>query len=512
MADSETTPLLRAKNGSAPSLARSLATELRVLASTSIPASLGYMVQNSIQTVSIAIVTNYGTDQDLSASAHGFMIAMVTAWTIALGGTTAFDTLASAAFARSKQGNSASHVGILLQRIVFVLMLVYIPCAALWYFSAPILIKLGQPVDVAIAIQKFLRILAWGAPGYILFESGKKFCLIQGSSAPTIVLFIMLPVNILLNFLMIHWLGLGMIGSPIAVSITYYLCALLLLIHVKTFGRSTTAQAWSGFDRRALELWPCLQMLRLALPGILMVGSEWVAFEIVALAAGNLDATSLAAQSVIMTCDQILNTLPFGLGVAASSRIGNILGDSTSDVSSLSTETHKPRKSSIRQLKITSQAATLFATILGAIIATGLLVFRNSFGRLFSDEAATVAKVASVIPLVASFQIFDGWAAANGGTLRGMGKQHVGAAANLISYYVLALPMGIYLAFRYNGPGSDWGDDNRDAGMGLRGLWIGNASALCLVGIAEWLIVSWTRWDREISKAAKRGRDEGQDE
>jgi MATE family multidrug resistance protein len=93
----------------------------------------------------------------------------------------------------------------------------------------------------------------------------------------------MLPVNVVLNFLFIHWLGLGMIGSPIAVSITYYLCALLLLLHVKTIGRSTTAKAWSGFDKRALERGPCFQMLRLAIPGVLMVGSEWVAFEIVAL-------------------------------------------------------------------------------------------------------------------------------------------------------------------------------------------------------------------------------------
>ena len=169
---SETTPLLNGQD-QAPKqvpLGRSLLKETALLSSTAIPASLGYMVQNSIQTVSIAIVSNYGTDQDLSASAHGFMIAMVTAWTVALGGTTAFDTLASTAYARSKSGSSPSHVGILLQRIIFVLLLIYIPCAILWFFSAPILIKLGQPEAVAIAVQKFLRVLAFGAPGYILFE------------------------------------------------------------------------------------------------------------------------------------------------------------------------------------------------------------------------------------------------------------------------------------------------------------------------------------------------------
>lgn len=173
MSATETTPLLNGstkKTDPAPSVWTSLLQEVSLLAKTSIPASLGYMIQNSIQTVSIAVVSNYGTDEDLSASAHGFMIAMVTAWTIALGGTTAFDTLASAAFARTKSGATHSQVGILLQRNVFVLMLVYIPCAILWFFISPVLIKLGQPVDVAHMIQSFLRCLTIGAPGYILFE------------------------------------------------------------------------------------------------------------------------------------------------------------------------------------------------------------------------------------------------------------------------------------------------------------------------------------------------------
>lgn len=169
------------------SLAVQLVAELRILSATSLPASLGYMLQNSIQTVSIAIVARNATsDLELSASAHSFMIAMVTAWTIALGGTTALDTLASAAFARS-QGDmqssqstdednytSAQEVGVLLQRAVCILLCIYLPCAVLWWFSAPLLLGLGQPADVAASVQLFLRWLSLGAPGYILFEVSTK--------------------------------------------------------------------------------------------------------------------------------------------------------------------------------------------------------------------------------------------------------------------------------------------------------------------------------------------------
>jgi hypothetical protein len=63
------------------------------------------------------------------------------------------------------------------------------------------------------------------------------------------------------------------------------------------------------------------------------------------------------------------------------------------------------------------------------------------------------------MPLVASFQVVDGLAGSCGGVLRGMGRQHLGAAFNIVAYYILALPLGIWLAFR--------------AEYGLQGLWIG---------------------------------------
>jgi MATE family multidrug resistance protein len=60
-----------------------------------------------------------------------------------------------------------------------------------------------------------------------------------------------------------------------------------------------------------------------------------------------------------------------------------------------------------------------------------------------------------------------------------------------VAYYVLALPLGITLAFKYS--------------QGLRGLWIGQVVALFLVGLSEYGVV-WlgTNWDKEIEKAMKR--------
>ena len=46
------------------------------------------------------------------------------------------------------------------------------------------------------------------------------------------------------------------------------------------------------------------------------------------------------------------------------------------------------------------------------------------------------------------------------------GRQHLGALFNLVAYYVLALPLGITLAF------------HTKTHLGLQGLWIGKFSFL----------------------------------
>jgi multidrug resistance protein, MATE family len=104
------------------------------------------------------------------------------------------------------------------------------------------------------------------------------------------------------------------------------------------------------------------------------------------------------------------------------------------------------------------------------------------------------------MPYVATFQIADGLAQANGGCLRGMGRQHLGATVNLIAYYALALPVGIHLAFN---------------GWGLAGLWAGNAGgifvyfrrsdvALFIVGFFEWGLVWVTNWQKQVKIAYAR--------
>ena len=145
--------------------------EFWILLKGSVPVILAYMLQNSLQTVSVLIVGRLSAEA-LAVAAFSYMFAMATAWLIGMGGTTAIDTLASASFTGSKDKHD---LGIILQRAFVVLTIFYIPIAILWICSEPLFKALGQEDYICRDSSKFLSVLIPGGFGYIYFECMKKY-------------------------------------------------------------------------------------------------------------------------------------------------------------------------------------------------------------------------------------------------------------------------------------------------------------------------------------------------
>lgn len=152
--------------------------EFWILLKGSIPVVVAYALQNSLQTISVLIVGRLSPEA-LATAAFSYMFAMATGWLVALGGTTAIDTLASATFTGSKNRHD---LGIILQRSFIVLLLFYIPIAILWFCSEPVFKALGQEDYIARDSARFLSVLAPGGLGYIYFEALKKYLQAQGMS------------------------------------------------------------------------------------------------------------------------------------------------------------------------------------------------------------------------------------------------------------------------------------------------------------------------------------------
>ncbi len=173
-----------------------------------------------------------------------------------------------------------------------------------------------------------------------------------------------------------------------------------------------------------------------------------VGVEIVGLVTSQLGVVALAAQSVLLVSSSVTYQLPFGALVATAVRIGNLLG------------ANRPEEA-----KISSRVALILSLAMGGLNSALFLIFRKQWGWLFSSDIEVIKLVEYILPLLAFFQVADGICGIAGGVLRGTGRQAAGAGINMVSYYIIGIPVGLVLTFtRIN--------------LGLAGLWWGLTIAL----------------------------------
>ncbi|CAH1758847.1 10310_t:CDS:2 [Entrophospora sp. SA101] len=393
-----------------------------------IPVSLTYILQYSLQ-----------GSIELAASALGSMYATVTGWSVLFGAATALDTLASQAYT---SGNPKM-VGVFLQRGLAIILLGFIPIAVSWWEAERILVFLGQDHEIARLSALFTRYLLIGAPALLSFEALKKYLQAQGiMKASTYVLIICSPINIILNYALVWY-------PPVSLGFI----------------------VWGGWTYMAFHDW--LPFLKLALPGVIMVCAEWWAFELAALAAGYLGSIALAAQSIVLTTACLFYQIPFGIAVSSSNRVGNLLGAGLGS-----------------RARLASNVSLVLAVLVSMFNSIILLLLKDSWGYLFTEDKEVIDLVSSILPLCACFQISDAISAVGGGILRGQGRQKIGAYLNLPVYYLIAFPVGTLLAFKYH-----WG---------LKGLWFGLAIASLSVGVGIIIAILCTDWQYEVEKVKLR--------
>ncbi|OJD15220.1 hypothetical protein AJ78_04519 [Emergomyces pasteurianus Ep9510] len=438
--------------------------EAKVISKYTAPLMITFILQYSLTVASIFTVGHLGK-VELGAVSLASMTANITGYSIYQGLSTSLDTLCAQAF-----GSGNKHlVGLQMQRMVYFLWAMTIPIGFVWFFADRILMVIVPEKEVAVLAGLYLKVVLLGAPGYACFESGKRFVQAQGLfSAGLMVLLICAPLNAFFNWLFVWKLGFGFVGAPMAVAISDNLLPMFLFLYVYFIGGK---ECWNGFTKRGFENWG--PMVRLALPGFLMVEAEVLAFEILTLAASYFGTTALAAQSVLSTISSITFQIPFPLSIATSTRIANLIGASLSDAA-----------------RTSAKVGMVGAVLIGLLNVTILSSLRNYIPNLFTSDEDVARMVAQILPLCASFQLFDALAANCNGILRGLGRQSFGGYVQLFCYYAVAVPISMGTAF--------------GVGWGLWGLWAGVAVALLLVSIIEGVFLTRTDWEISVSDARKR--------
>ncbi|KAF1914582.1 mate-domain-containing protein [Ampelomyces quisqualis] len=440
--------------------------EARLLAKYSLPLMVTYMLQYSFSLITLFVVGHIGTDE-LGAVSLATMTANITGLAVYEGLATSLDTLCAQAYGSGRK----EMVGLHLQRMVLFMLLVTLPIGAIWLSSGWILAALVPEKALAQLAGRYLSILLAGAPGYAIFEAGKRFTQAQGLfNASLFVLLIATPINVLLNYLFVFVLKWDLEGAALATVLSQNLLPVLLWIYVY-FVNPSSLECWAGFTRDAFRHWG--PMAKLAVPGIIMVETEWLAFDILTFSTSYLSTAHLAAQSIVMSLAVAIYHVPFSVGVAVSTRLGNLIGSGSLSSARTATRTY-----------------VLTFLIIGVIDFTFLTAARNVLPKAFSNDPQVISIVSTVLPLLAVFQFCDSTTALANAILRGLGLQAIGGWANLFVYYVIAVPLALFLCFKKD--------------LKLVGLWAGCAVGSSCITMLEGVYMYVYDWKRAVDDARTR--------
>ncbi|KAJ4286218.1 hypothetical protein N0V88_008081 [Collariella sp. IMI 366227] len=303
-------------------------------------------------------------------------------------------------------------------------------CAFLMHYSVtigkPILAALVPDTETAALAAMFLRVLILGMPGVAALETGKRFVQSQG-------LFHVTTYALL-------------IGAPASFLMNY------IFVFKLGWGFAGAAAAMAITQ----NLLPVLLILYKAF-------NNW----------GQFGTAELASQSILNTLVSTSFNIPFPLAIATSTRVANLIGANLSDAA---------RK--------TAKVAIAAGCLVGCFNLLTFVTLRHHIPRVFTDDERVIRITSQVILVCAVMQIFDALAAVSHGILRGVGRQAIGGYANLVSYYLVALPISLSTAFAF--------------GWKLSGLWAGLTVGLAVVSALELTYLYNADWEIAVLEAQQR--------
>ncbi len=366
-------------------------------------------------------------------------------------------------------GNHNDHkISDLLRHGFLINMITGLLLVAFVFSSQQLMFYIGQPEDVVTLALPYLDIVTVSLIPTMLFQTFRQFA--EGLSRTRMAMIIVVGsnlLNILLNYLLIYgkfgfpeW---GLNGAGWATLISRIVMGLWMAGYV--YYHSSYRKYRSGFSIGNYSRALISKMLHIGIPSGVQFIFEVSAFGFSAIMMGWLGTTALASHQIAINLATISYMTTSGLGAAATIRVGNFLG--------------KKEVQTMRDI-----AFSLFGMATVIMIAWGILfiVGKNFLPALYIDDPEVIAAAASLLVIAGFFQLSDGLQVVCVGALRGLQDVKIPSLLILISYWVIALPLGYWLAF--------------PMGYGAQGIWYGLLIGLSLTAAA--MVVRFHRLSRKL--------------
>lgn len=312
---------------------------------------------------------------------------------------------------------------------------------------------LRQPPDVIPLAAGYVHAATPGIVAFLAFIVLRQTLQAMDRVRPIVVAIVAANlVNVLTNWLLVfgHWgfPALGPIGTGWASTFSRW--TMLVLLAALTLRRLGPYLQPAG--RVVLQPRPLWRMLRLGAPIGAQFQLEMGAFAVVALLMGWLGTAQMAGHQVAINLASLTFMVPVGIAQAGAIRVGQAVG-----------------RDDPGGARVAVKSALVAGAGFMSMTAVLFLAFPGFLTHLYTEEPEVVAVAVALIPIAGVFQVADGLQVVSAGVLRGIGDTTAPFVANLLAFWMVGLPVGIYLGFR--------------TAAGPVGLWWGLVAGLGLVAL-----------------------------
>ncbi|KAL4326185.1 hypothetical protein GQ457_11G024060 [Hibiscus cannabinus] len=360
-------------------------------------------------------------------------------------------------------------LGLTMQKMILLLLLTSIAIASLWLNMKNILLFCGQDESIANEAQAYILYSLPDLVAHSILHPLRTYLRTQSITLPltyccTLAILLHIPINYLLVFV----LDLGIKGVALASVWTNINLVASLIVYVKLSG--VYKKTWGGISSECLQGWKYL--LNLSIPSCISVCLEWWWYEIMILLCGLLlnPQATVASMGILIQTTALIYIFPSSLSFGVSTRVGNELG------------ANNPNKA-----KLAAIVGLSSSSLLGLSALVFAISVRKKWATMFTQDPEIIALTSTVLPILGLCELGNCPQTTGCGVVRGTARPKLGANINLGCFYLVGMPVAVWLSFF--------------AGFDFKGLWVGLLAAQGSCLVAMLFTVTRTDWDCEAWRA-----------
>ena len=391
--------------------------------------------------------------------------ANITGYSILSGLAMGMEPICGQAFGAKKY----SILGLTLQRTILILLITSIPISFLWLNMEKILLLCHQDQAIAIQAQAYLLYSLPDLLAQSILQPLRIYLRSQSITLPlTLTAALASVLHYPLNWVFVIKLKLGINGVALAGVLTNFNMIIFLIIYM-IFSESCK-KSWCSLSKECLNGYG--RLLHLAIPSCISVCLEWWWYEIMILFCGLLvnPKATVASMGILIQTTSLIYIFPSSLSVSVSTRVGNELGAG---------QPGRAKRAAISGL--------VFSFVFGFSALLFTFLVRDRWAGMFTKDVDIIKLTSLVLPIIGLCELGNCPQTTGCGVLRGTARPKVGANINLGCFYLVGMPVAVWLGFF--------------AGYDFQGLWIGLLAAQGSCVVTMMMVLSRTNWEFEAQRA-----------